>query len=141
MITLDDIKVIMAIDKKCYHESLRYTEEYLKHNSKLLHVLFVNHHGKRSKAAYITYFEDGNGMYIQSIAVRPKCRGCGLGKALLQTVVMYANVSKKFKVDMHVMSETMYNIAEREGFVPIRRYKEFFGIYPATLMRLRLKNG
>jgi len=66
---------------------------------------------------------------IQSIAVRPRARGRGLGRALVRALLERARAARAERADLEVRAGNAAAIAlyASEGFVPVGRRRRYYG--------------
>jgi len=76
-----------------------------------------------------THCDDGEELYISSIAVDPKFRGGKIGKRLFEELLK--TIPKKYKLKSMILIvnsnwEFAYNMYQKEGFIEICRIPDFF---------------
>lgn len=66
---------------------------------------------------------------IQSVAVRPRARGLGLGRALVRALLERARAARAERADLEVRAGNAAAIAlyASEGFVPVGRRRRYYG--------------
>ena len=82
-------------------------------------------------SVYETHSDDGEELYISSIAVNPTVRGGKVGKRLFTDLL--ENVSKEYKLKSAILLvnsdwQNAYNMYRKEGFVTVDKIFDFFPV-------------
>lgn len=82
-------------------------------------------------SVYNTHCDDGEELYISSVAVNPAVRGGKIGKRLFTELL--ENVSKKYDLKSAILLvnsdwQNAYQMYQKEGFTTVSKISEFFPV-------------
>jgi ribosomal-protein-alanine N-acetyltransferase len=124
-----DLDRLLVVERECFREPWSHgmLEEELRGGSGRVALGIAGVDGALDAAA-LARLAVGT-LEIQSVAVRPRARGRGLGRALVRALLERARAARAERADLEVRAGNAAAIAlyASEGFVPVGRRRRYYG--------------